>query len=172
MDLTFQILLNDNTRDYGDALANAQRFQSGSIINVFPATKYATKQGNNYLMFTSNGDPSFGWVHVVGIPDWYTVEETISKMKEILCANVQEPWSESEVPQDETYVKMRMVRKREWRVLISAMTGGTRNEMLNNRETTLTWGQAKSLIRKKIVIDSHDSSLDDEITELTDLDFS
>jgi hypothetical protein len=63
-----------------------------------------------------------------------------------------------------------LARKRGWRIPASVLPANVRNQLLNNREITVTWLQAKPYVRNKIVADRFDSTQDDETTELSDSD--
>ncbi len=170
VDVTLQIMLEPATHDlsYNPEKA-AARFRRGDIFAGHLAPDVATLTSGTYNITEGIGSTVFGYVHITGVPTNLAV-----KARNVLIFGTSETAIEVKPDPvtglDEEHVSLDDWRLRRWRIPRSALTPGSLNKLLADREITITWAKVKPRIRKKIIAVRLDPLQDDETTELTDAD--
>jgi len=139
---------------------HAARWQFGDIVNILPADQIGTKQGNSW---TPRGVPKrTGYLFVNGVPD---IE--LWRVKRIVMRKCRLPEPGEELFE---YPRTFTARRTEWRCPPFGFATQVLNRFNADGYTTVNWGQAKSMIRKRAITLATDPTLDDETRELTDAD--
>lgn len=158
MDISLQIIVEAASHDLSaNPEKEAARYRRGDIVGVYLTSDVGAPSLNGRL----------GFVHITGVPD----SINISKIKNRLLGEIIDrvTVSDPDIPGG-TVDTVDLIRRRAWRIPPSIIPVGVRNQLLTNREAAVTWGQIKPYVRKKIVSDRLNASLDNETTELTDSD--
>lgn len=100
--------------------------------------------------------PRFVLVHIEGVPDLAPEDIQLRRLKQMLERHTIKGFGEE-------------VRRRSWRVDVASLPTAIRNELLTNREYTVTWTQAKNYLGKKVVTNEDDPDTD-TLTLITDGD--
>lgn len=161
MDISLQVIVIAANHDLStNPQKEAARYRRGDIVNVY--------------LTADVGSPSlirrFGFIHITGIPDGPDPEARFAKIEALLGDGVVDRVLVPDTDLPEMVEEATLVRTRAWRVPPSIIPVAKRNQLLTDRETTVTWTQAKPYVRKKMVTIKTDASADDETTELMDGD--
>ena len=147
MDITIMLLAVSKPLTFPDALKTARRYRRGDVVEVFLTSD---------VNIVSNPNPKFVYLHVTGIPDTRTFEQ----VKRKIMQSVNDPVAPIDAPIE--------WRRRKFRIIASTLPQAVIDAFNADKEYTATWTQTKTYIRKKLVVNSLDRSLDDETEFITD----
>lgn len=147
----------------------AERYRRGDVFGVHNSTDIATKTNGVYHL-PSIGTKVFGYIHILDIPN-----ARARRMKRVLTRGTGETQQIdilNEIGLVESIAQPDDYRRRQWLVVISLLSNNARSRLISDREITVTWPQFRGKIRKKVVTNRLDVSLDDESGAVTDTDLS
>ena len=130
MDITLQVIFNPKTHDLSyDTQKQARRYRRGDIVGV---------------MLTGNtGLPSFNrpfaFIHITGVPN-----RPIAQIRARLTTPAFDPL----VLVNDNPAQL---RRRRWRIPRSILPQGIIDQLIANRQVTVTWAQVKPFVRKKLI---------------------
>lgn len=129
-----------------DSYKQARRYRRGDTCEVMAPSRVGQ----------ANRESRLGYIHMLNVPT-----PNINSTKTTLLDTIIDPLD----PLGE-----RVLRRRKWRVVISNMPTLFKDELLASHELTVTWGQVKLFLMKKIVTETLNPLLDDESISITDVD--
>lgn len=147
-DVTLQIMVNAPTHTLTPE-KSAKRYRDGDIIDVIPTDELADLIRGEYKMRGEIRNPRFSFIHITGFPDNQKARSRITEM--IKAASEK-------------------LRLRRFRVLFSALPAPVRTALQDDREITMTWPQARKVIKKKIITVILDPRQDDETNSIINAD--
>jgi hypothetical protein len=160
---TLVVMIMAPTHDLSYNLQKAaSTYGVGDIIDIVETSR------------TQSPDPTgrLGHINVTNIPDSIGLQ----KLKHVLLTSIQidDPdYVNSGLEIDEGQVaKKILIRIREWRVPVSIISPDQYETMSATREITENWEVVKTYLRKKIVADNLDPSIDDKLIAFTDSDLA
>ena len=159
-DITIQFILAPSTHPL-TGIADASRYQEGDVIDVVPATRWAVKQGADYIAFANKGCPTFGLLHITGVPDLISIE----RIKSVLTSSII--GYEHVLATEQT-----MLRRRQVSLIRALAMPDTVATLLADREVTRSWLSVVGVLRKRVVADVYNRDADDITITLSDVDFS
>ena len=151
MPATLQVIVNAPTHLLAKPEHAAMRHRNGDVIDLIPTAELADLIGSEYKIRGEIRNPRFSFIHISDFPD-EQFERARRRITEMITAASD---------------KLRLSR---YRVLFSALPAPVRTALRDDREITMTWAQAKSVIRKKIITVILDPQQDDESTSIVDAD--
>lgn len=95
--------------------------------------------------------PNFVLIHVIGGPDNAPANFQIRRAKRMLQSPIGIPFEKE------------TLRERAWRVRYSLLPPDRRQALMSDRQITITWDQAKSVLAKRIIVNNDDESLDEDV---------
>ena len=119
---------------------HAESYRNGDLIDWTPALEMADLVLGEYIIRGVIANPRLSFLHVTGVPDGLNLDKIKAKIK----------------PAGDLF------RHRKYRIIADPF--GT------DRERTVTWADAKTRIRKKVMSDPDDRTQDDETGSITDGD--
>lgn len=132
MNITLQILASE--KNY-EPTKPSEKHRLGDIVNIYQTSQLTEPPSpNSPLVF----------VHITGVPN--TLIEKIKKLKEAKMGE--------ESPT--TGIK-EFIFRHDWRVDRSMLSASIRQKLLNDRQITVTWEQAKPFIKRKSVAENASS---------------
>lgn len=138
MDVSLQVMLSAPTHDTGDAGKNARRYVDGDIINLYDATVFATKTGQDWIWNEPVSSPRTGFVHIDGAPDGFI---TIDELRELLQQSI-----DASVDPDNPDI----TNVRDWNLDLLGLTPSQRSELLSNKQVTVKWNAIKNKVLRKL----------------------
>ena len=161
MDITIQIILEPATHTLTDASKNARRYKAGDPVdvrNLAAPNTWGTRVADTVTCNFDATQGKFGYIHIIDIPDQIDFELIKGKLLDGIRDQV-----DTEI----------VYRRRQFRLPIENLPDiPIVQNFLANKEGTFTWTAAKNYIKKKVVVNNTDASLDDEATSLTDTDIT
>ena len=150
--ITLKLLINGPTHELpAGTLKKASRYKGGDIVAAYPANKYASRVNGEWIMDDVIGTTKSVFLHITGM--------TPLQVKRAIPRLTAEHQLASEI-----------YRRRKFRIPPSVWPPALRADILQDRQATITWEQAKTLLRKKSVTAPLDASTDDESTQVVDGD--
>jgi len=149
--LTLQIIVNAPTHAVNDSKGAAYRYRNGDIIAGHRTADNATFDGTKWFWNWPITSPRTVFVHITGVPDALIDNALLRLSEQHKTANIK-------------------LRKRRFRIPPSVVPNTWLQQLLIDRETTVSWTVAKQRVRKKLVTNADDASTDNETTQLTDGD--
>ena len=172
VDITLEIMLEPATHDLSyDADKNARRFRRGDIFEVHRTTDIATLDGSGDYRLPSIGTSVFGYIHVKNVPLAAALKIRAALTKdtgETITRSVTDPDTGEVTEVVEPYHS----RRRKWRIPRSVIPAAAKTKLLAEREITVEWAVFRDKIRRKIITDRLDPSLDDESNAVSDSDLA
>lgn len=149
--ITVQIMVNAPTHVLNTPEKTAMRHRNGDILAVYNTQHFATRTGNRWRWNEPISSPRSVFYHIRDLPDGLgaLAEQRLTGM--IRAASD-------------------VLRVRKYRLPPSLLPVPVQNALRDDREVTMSWGQFKSLCRKKVITVPLDAQQDEETTELVDGD--
>lgn len=171
-DVTLQVVVVAATHSLETPEKEAARDRVGDIVGA-----YLTSQ-----VGSPNLTGRLGFIHITGVPDAIPLRKVRDKLlRPCLNPDVETTRDGSGAgdisttldPATNPLSRQRILRKRAFRIPPSVLTAALRQELLDNREITVTWAQAKPRIRKKFpnLADRWNRNADDENSGVDDTFF-
>jgi hypothetical protein len=162
-DYTLVVMIRAPTHDlsYNPQKA-ASTYGVGDIVDIVETSRTQPPSPTGRL----------GHINVTGIPN--SIE--LQQLKEVLLRSVliDDPTyinSGLEIDKEEVANKI-LIRIREWRIPVSIISLDEYETMAATREITENWEMVKTYLRKKIVVDNLDPSIDDKLIAFNDSDLA
>ena len=150
--LTLQLVVNVATHELPPGtLKNSSRYCNGDVVAAYPAEKYASRVGNEWIIDNKIGTDKSVFLHITGMTD----DQVMRAIPRLTAA---------------TQLGTETYRRRKFRIPPSVWPLPLKDDILADKQATITWTQAKNLLRKKSITDAYDASTDDESTKVTDGD--
>lgn len=150
MDITLQVMVNVPTHGLNPMKA-AMRYRNGDILAVYRTNTIADMVDGKWKMRRVITAPRSVFVHITNVP-------------QILAQKAVRRLIERHQPAGETF------RRRHYRIPPSVVPQAIKDTLQADKEVTVSWTQAKQVIRRKSVTTLLDPSMDDESVELQDAD--
>jgi len=129
--LALQVMINESNV-FLDFAKNSRKFIDGDIVKVYSPSPWANKVGNEWVPNNLPvASPRLGFIFVDNEPS-----ATIVKYNRVLCK-----------PREDVIGSVDKVR--DWGFALGTMTTPNVDELLNQKYTTITWGQLKAFLKKK-----------------------
>lgn len=147
------------------APSGVDREEQGDVIDVF-----LTPPGGSM----PNAGVKFYFIHITGFPDMDAAKAKRIRDKLTAFDHVGRGTFDPKTGLEDTDLR----NSRVWHVPRGALPASIRNQLRNNGEVTVTWDQAKSRIRRKLVKILRDDSTNGDAydpvqsTEITDPDIA
>lgn len=157
--ITLQIMVNAPTheirhRNFDGAIdpeQTAARYRNGDIIAVHNTANSATFIAGAWRWNDVISAPRSVFVHISNLPN-----NLAPKARRRLTGSMR--------------AGSDLLRRKQYRLPPSALPVPVQDALRDDREVTMTWAQAKTVIRKKIINVVLDPSQDDETTSIVDGD--
>jgi len=146
MDITLQVVIDAPAHAIRGDAKIACRYRAGDIVGVYLSDE---------ILAPPNPSTRMGFVHITNAPDTYS----FNTIKRVLT----QPIITTHGGVD---------RRRAWRIPPSILPISARTTLINDREISYSWAQARPYVRKKLVVSLYDPSQDDEDTALVDEDLN
>jgi hypothetical protein len=151
VDLTVQIMVNAPTHDLKTVDRTAARYKNGDVLAVYDTAANATFSGSDWLWDGVISSPRSMFIHITAVPP-----ALVPKFQQRITQSIR--------------AARDRLRLRQFRLRLSLMSVPARDQLLADKEITMTWTQFKSVTIRKIIINVLDASLDDESTSIIDGD--
>ncbi len=148
--ITLQIMINAPTHALATPEKTAMRHRNGDVLGVHKTSDFATLADGEWKWNDVISSPRSVFVHVTDVPT------NLAKKIWRLARGIK--------------VASESLRVRRYRIPPSVVPTAFRDKLLADKEATITFTQAKTFIRKKVISNALDPSLDNEDTQLVDGD--
>jgi len=131
MPIALQVMINQSDSFLGFE-KNARKYINGDVVKVYSVAPWTTKVRNDYvpndLPITS---PRTGFIFIDNEP-----VALLKRYNQVLCA-----------PREDIADSIDKVR--DWGFDLTHLTTPNYQELIDNKYTTITWGQLKAFLKKK-----------------------
>lgn len=159
--VTLQVVQHAKTHDTSDPQAQVAQLQRGDIVDVLKTDQWATQDGQNWRWDTPILHPTCVFIHMRGVK-----KENTAKMRR----RFREDLTANNIGRLDDETDAEYARVRRWMVHMNRLPQRAKDELRDDKETTIAWDNIKQHVCQKRFTDPWDPEQDDNETPVDESD--